>query len=64
MGNKYRISIITVSYNAGKTIEQAIRSVVCQTYDNIEYIIIDGMSTDNTVDIIKKYKDELFLLGE
>ena len=60
MGNKYRISIITVSYNAGKTIEQAIRSVVCQTYDNIEYIIIDGMSTDNTVDIIKKYKNNLF----
>ena len=60
MGNKYRISIITVSYNAGKTIEQAIRSVVCQTYENIEYIIIDGMSTDNTVDIIKKYKNNLF----
>ena len=60
MKNKYRFSIITVSYNAGQTIEQAIRSVVFQTYDNVEYIIIDGMSTDNTVDIIKQYESDIF----
>ena len=54
-----KITIITVSYNAVKTIEQTILSVVNQTYDNIEYIIIDGGSTDGTVDIIKKYKDKI-----
>ena len=54
-----KISIITVSYNAVKTIEQTICSVVNQTYDNIEYIIIDGGSTDGTVDIIKKYESKI-----
>lgn len=54
-----KISIITVSYNAAKTIEHTIRSVVNQTYENIEYIIIDGGSTDGTVDIIKKYEDKI-----
>lgn len=49
------MTIITVVYNNAKAIEQAISSVVNQTYRNIEYIIIDGASTDGTVDIIKKY---------
>lgn len=56
---KLRISIITVSYNAASTIEQTISSVVNQSYPHIEYIIIDGGSTDGTVDIIKKYKDKI-----
>jgi len=53
--NKQKISVITVCYNAISTIENTICSVLSQTYDNIEYIIIDGGSTDGTVDIIKKY---------
>ncbi|MBR5407641.1 MAG: glycosyltransferase [Lachnospiraceae bacterium] len=51
-----KISIITVVLNGAKTIERAIKSVIDQHYDNVEYIIIDGGSTDGTVDIIKKYE--------
>ncbi len=53
------ISIVTVSFNAVETIEQTILSVVNQTYSHIEYIVIDGGSTDGTVDIIKKYSDKI-----
>ncbi|MFA6086657.1 glycosyltransferase family 2 protein [Mucilaginibacter sp.] len=50
------ISIVTVVYNAVKTIEQTIQSVLQQSYNNIEYIIIDGGSTDGTVKLVKEYK--------
>lgn len=53
------ISIITVVYNGEKYLEETIQSVINQTYDNVEYIIIDGGSTDGTVDIIKKYEDKI-----
>lgn len=53
--NKLKISIITVCFNSVHTIEQTIRSVVTQDYDNLEYIIIDGGSTDGTKEIIQKY---------
>lgn len=49
------VSVITISYNAERTIEDTIKSVLNQSYRNIEYIIIDGGSADKTIDIIKKY---------
>jgi len=54
-----RISIVTPSYNQGQFIEETIRSVLLQGYPNLEYIIIDGGSSDNSVKIIKKYEQYL-----
>jgi glycosyltransferase involved in cell wall biosynthesis len=54
-----KVSIITVSYNSVLTIEDTIKSVLDQDYPDIEYIIIDGGSTDGTMDIVNKYKDRI-----
>ena len=53
------VSIITVVFNGAKHIEQTIQSVLNQSYPNAEYIIIDGASTDGTVDIIKRYENKI-----
>lgn len=54
-----KISIVTPNYNKGEFLEYTMKSVLSQNYPNLEYIVIDGGSTDNSVDIIKKYKDKL-----
>jgi len=53
------VSIVTIVHNGELTLEQTIQSIFAQTYDNIEYIIIDGNSTDGTLDIVRKYEDKI-----
>ena len=55
-----KISIITTTYNSASTVEQTIQSVLNQSYTNIEYIIIDGGSADGTLDILNRYKSQLY----
>ncbi len=54
-----KISLITVCFNSEKTIERTICSVLSQTFSDIEYIIVDGKSTDNTLQIISKYANKI-----
>lgn len=59
--NKPKITVITVVFNAKDQIEDTIKSVINQTYPNIEYIVLDGGSTDGTVEIIKQYDGKITL---
>jgi glycosyltransferase involved in cell wall biosynthesis len=54
-----KVSIITVSFNSDKTIADTIQSVISQDYKDIEYIIIDGLSKDNTINIVKSFGDKI-----
>ena len=62
MNKKPKISIITVCKNSSSSLEETIKSVIAQKYDNIEYIIIDGKSEDDTLSIIEKYKEHIDLI--
>lgn len=57
-----KVSIITVAFNAEKSIEDTINSVLNQSYKNIEYIIVDGLSSDNTVEVCRKFKNKIATL--
>ena len=59
---KNKISVITVVKNSSKTIEKTIQSLLNQKYENIEYLVIDGKSTDGTLEILDKYKKNISLL--
>lgn len=63
--NNIRISIITVSLNAAQSIERCIDSTVNQTYNNLEYVVIDGGSTDGTLEVLGRYRDRIdYLVSE
>ena len=57
-----KITIVTPNFNGGAYSEKTIKSVLSQNYPNLEYIIIDGASTDNSADIIKKYEPVVILV--
>lgn len=57
MDNSIKISIVTPSYNSERTIKRALESILMQNYKNLEYIVIDGASTDNTIKILEEYKN-------
>lgn len=63
MNHHPKVSIVTVCYNSEKYIEDCIKSIMRQTYDNVEHIIVDGGSTDGTLDIIKNMRISIICAG-
>jgi glycosyltransferase involved in cell wall biosynthesis len=60
-----KISVIVATYNSAATVEKSLKSALDQTYDNMEIIIIDGGSTDSTIDLIKRYQDKrIYIISE
>lgn len=59
-----KISVITISFNSASTIRDTIESVLSQDYPNVEYIVIDGKSKDNTVEILKSYGEKIKWISE
>ena len=57
-----KISIITTTFNSERTVEDTILSVLSQNYPNLEYIIVDGLSKDSTLDVVYKYKDKISII--
>ena len=57
-----KFSVITVTYNAEKVLEDTVQSVISQTYHHVEYIIIDGASKDGTLEIVDRYRDRIHQL--
>ncbi|MEW6291350.1 MAG: glycosyltransferase family 2 protein [Thermodesulfobacteriota bacterium] len=65
LGDRPLVSVITTTFNSEKYFTETIESVITQRYDNIEYIVVDGCSTDGTVDILRRYDDRIdFWLSE
>ncbi len=62
MSNSIKISVLTVCLNAAETIENTLKSILSQTYSNIELVVVDGASSDGTVDILKKYANKIACL--
>ena len=62
MSHNPLITIVTPSYNQGQFIEETILSILNQTYKNIQYIIVDGGSTDQTMEVVNKYKDQIDII--
>jgi glycosyltransferase involved in cell wall biosynthesis len=58
-GSKVKVSVITILYNSAFTVEKTIKSVLEQTYDNVEFIVIDGGSNDGSIEILNKYRDQI-----
>lgn len=61
---RIKISVVTVTFNARKTLEFTIKSVLSQTYDNMEYIVVDGNSSDGTVELLINYSNKLKWISE
>lgn len=57
-----KITVVTVVYNGILTLDATIKSVISQTYSNLEYIVVDGGSTDGTLELLKKYNSQISII--